>query len=105
MSHACRGSGGAFTLVELLVVTGIIALLAGLLLPVLSSVRAAGRRTTCRNNLHQIGLALEVYRGRWGGMYPVGWLRPGVLRLATYLGVEDEDVDAAVEAIPRALLA
>ena len=33
----------------------------------------------------------------------VGWLRPGVLRLATYLGVEDADVDAALEAIPRAL--
>jgi threonine aldolase len=33
----------------------------------------------------------------------VGWLRPGVLRLATYLGVEDDDIDAAVGAIPRAL--
>jgi threonine aldolase len=33
----------------------------------------------------------------------VGWLRPGVLRLATYLGVTDDDVDAAVAAIPRAL--
>ena len=33
----------------------------------------------------------------------VGWLRPGVLRLATYLGVEEADVDAALEAIPRAL--
>jgi threonine aldolase len=33
----------------------------------------------------------------------VGWLRPGVLRLATYHGIEDEDVEAALEAIPRAL--
>jgi len=33
----------------------------------------------------------------------VGWLRPGVLRLATYLGIEDEHIDAAVEAISRAL--
>jgi threonine aldolase len=33
----------------------------------------------------------------------VGWLRPGVVRLATYLGIEDDDIDAAVEAIPRAL--
>jgi hypothetical protein len=33
----------------------------------------------------------------------VGWLRPGVLRLATYLGVEDDDIEAAVDAIPRAL--
>ena len=35
----------------------------------------------------------------------VGWLRPGVLRIATYLGIEDEHVDAAVRAIPRALAA
>ncbi|MGH3018288.1 MAG: hypothetical protein ACRDLU_07940, partial [Gaiellaceae bacterium] len=33
----------------------------------------------------------------------VGWLRPGIIRLATYLGVEDDDIDAAVDAIPRAL--
>jgi threonine aldolase len=33
----------------------------------------------------------------------VGWLRPGVLRVATYLGVTDEDVEQAVERIPRAL--
>lgn len=33
----------------------------------------------------------------------VGWLRPGVLRIATYLGVEDADIDAALDAIPRAL--
>jgi hypothetical protein len=32
-----------------------------------------------------------------------GVLRPGVLRLATYLGITDDDVDRAVEAIPRAL--
>jgi threonine aldolase len=32
-----------------------------------------------------------------------GTLRPGVLRLATYLGIEDDDVERAVEAIPRAL--
>jgi threonine aldolase len=34
----------------------------------------------------------------------VGWLRPGVLRVATYLGVTDEDVERAIEAIPRALI-
>jgi hypothetical protein len=33
----------------------------------------------------------------------VGWLGPGVLRLATYLGIDDEDIDVAVEAIGRAL--
>ena len=34
----------------------------------------------------------------------VGWLRPGVLRVATYLGVTDEDVERAIDAIPRALV-
>jgi 4-aminobutyrate aminotransferase-like enzyme len=33
----------------------------------------------------------------------VGFLRPGVLRIATYLGVTDEDVDRAIDAIPQAL--
>lgn len=51
----------AFTLVELLVVIGIIGLLAGLLLPALSRAKESGRSTACLSNLHQIGLALQLY--------------------------------------------
>lgn len=53
----------AFTLVELLVVIAVIAILAALLLPALSQVKAQVRRTTCLNNLKQINLAFQLYAG------------------------------------------
>lgn len=51
----------AFTLTELLVTIAVIAILAALLLPVLASAKERGRRTYCRNNLHQIGIAFHLY--------------------------------------------
>jgi prepilin-type N-terminal cleavage/methylation domain-containing protein len=52
-----------FTLIELLVVLTIIGLLAALLFPVFAKVRENGRQSVCESDLHQIGLAIQMYQG------------------------------------------
>jgi len=86
-SQAVRRTG--FTLIELLVVIAIIAILAALLLPALAAAKEKAQRTSCLNNMKQMGLALNMYVndnndfmpwpnwGNDGSPCPAGWLYSG----------------------------
>jgi prepilin-type N-terminal cleavage/methylation domain-containing protein/prepilin-type processing-associated H-X9-DG protein len=72
--RAARG----FTLIELLVVIAIIALLAAILFPVFARARENARKSSCANNLKQIGLGLQQYTQDYDGRMTNAWYNTGV---------------------------
>lgn len=66
----------AFTLIELLVVIAIIAILAGMLFPLLARSKEQARRMHCTNNLRQIGLGIMMYRDDHGDRPPLYLVNP-----------------------------
>jgi prepilin-type N-terminal cleavage/methylation domain-containing protein/prepilin-type processing-associated H-X9-DG protein len=100
---ALAGAGGrrsaSFTLIELLVVLAIVAVLAGVLLPVIGRTKEHGRAAACLSNLRQVGLALQLYvqdndnrlpvmyDALFGSSAPPGASRPAIdLVLSNHLG-------------------
>lgn len=85
-----RKSG--FTLIELLVVIAIVAILAAILFPVFGRARSAAKRTTCANNLAQMGKGMKMYlqdwayMPSWGGVITRGSGRSWCEQLMKYTG-------------------
>lgn len=74
-----------FTLVELLVVISVIAMLMGVLVPVLSRARQSAYRVACMSNLRQIGMAIQNYRDEHRGKFPLARYMP-----APFISIVDD---------------
>ena len=72
MNPCATYNRSAVTLVELLVVIAVVAILAGVLIPVLESARDEGKKAACLSNLRQIGAGIALYSAENGSRIPYG---------------------------------
>ncbi len=82
-AHSLRWRTGGFTLVELLVVMAIIAILVSLLMPAVNTGRETARRSSCANNIRQLGVALNNYHQSHRTFPPSIWVAKGENPLTT----------------------
>ena len=101
----------AFTLVELLVVIGIIAILVSLLLPALARTREAANRTACLSNLRQVGAMLALYAHAYHDRIPLGFsgrvkvsVAPGDCNFLSRRAKTAADAEADQAAAPKSRL-
>lgn len=102
--NADRNSRHGLTIVEVMVAMGVVGILAALILPAVSHARDAARRTTCRNHLRQIGVAIHAYESAHGCFPPagVGAASSYLCRLVPYVE-KSELVDQANRAMADSL--
>jgi len=102
---ACQGRRG-FTLIEVLLVIGIIAILAGFIAPTVHRARRSARQADCRSNLRQFGIALTVYRADHNGRNPdwMSSLYPKYIDAADVYVCKSDKQRGLGEIIPRALV-
>lgn len=86
-----KAAGKAFTLVEMLVVVGILTVLAAVVLPVLWQARNRARDKACASNLAQLGKATLMYAHDYDGTFPEAPTGPGAGSLFAYLQAQPQD--------------